>query len=396
MIFAGQQPLKIAFFLHDLRGGGVERVSIHLANQMQKMGHSVDIVLVNRAGNPAYFDSIESEVRVLELRQSRTLTSAIGFRSYIKRNKPNMVISALTHINVSTLLATMLLRARPHVVVVEHNQQIGRLSRGEMKGLNHAVRIAFKLVPLLYKRADTIGSVSEGVKKTLAQVANIPASRITVLNNPVVVPDVETIPEATAVLPWIAKRDAPYVLGVGSLAYEKNFGLLIDAFARLRANMDVRLVIAGEGPERIRLEEAAAATGFGHDIMIAGYVPNPFALMRKASVLALTSRWEGLPTVLIEAMALGTSVVATDCPSGPGEILLDGELGSLVPPDDIDALTNALAEAIRRPQPVEKLRQRASDFQPAPAAQRYLDAYNAHASIPLLNTNQFTDSKSAA
>lgn len=396
MISLGQKTLEIAFFLHDLRGGGVERVSVNLANQMCQMGHNVDIVLVNRTGNQAYFDLIDPGVGVHELPQDRTLTSAFGFRSYIKRKKPDLVISALTHINVSTLLATMFLREKPHIVVVEHNQQIGRLNRGEIEGLNYAVRLAFRLVPLMYRRANTIGSVSKGVRATLAEVARIPESRITVLNNPVLVPDADKIPKAEDVVPWIANRDSPYVLGVGSLAYEKNFGLLIEAFARLRANRDVRLIIAGEGPERANLEQAADETGFGHDILIAGYITNPFALMRDASVLALTSRWEGLPTVLIEAMALGTSVVATDCPSGPAEILLDGALGSLVPQGDIHALVAALEDALQNPQPAQQLKQRASDFQPVQAARQYLDAYYSSTAVIGLGTNHVADSRSTA
>jgi len=390
------KSLRIAFFLHDLRGGGVERISVHLANELCKMGHSVDIVLVNRTGNPAYFSAIDQRIDVRELAQTRTLTSAIGFRSFIKMEKPDLVISALTHINVSTLLATMFLSVKPHVIVVEHNHRMGRFSRGEAIDISQTVRLAFRLAPWLYGRAETIGAVSRGAREGLARALKRPESEILVLNNPVPTPATLDAEDAKAVLSWVGKKDDPYILGVGALSYEKNFDLLIKAFAQLRKSRKARLVIAGEGPMRAALEKAAEDTGFGEDILLPGFISDPFTLMRHASVFALTSRWEGLPTVLIEAMSIGVSVVSTDCPSGPAEILQDGALGRLVPMDNVDAFSSALDDAIEVPQDIEILRKRASDFQPEKIATRYLEAYLGSSKQLDVEPNSDRETRSAA
>lgn len=370
-------PLKVALFLHDLRGGGVERVGVHLANGMRQMGHDVDMVLINREGNPAYFDAIDPTVKLLELPQSRTLTSVFGFRSYVKRHKPDVIVSALTHINVSTLLATSWMTQKPHTIVVEHNHKVGRYAKGEIERPALPIRMAFRLVPFVYKSADVIGAVSEGVKGALVAAANLSENAVSVLHNPVVTPKLMSAFEEEPDVPWLTDPGEPYVLGVGSFSREKDFSLLISAFARLRTKRPARLIILGEGPLRQELEAQAEATGFGGDIVLPGFVQNPFPLMRHANVFALSSRWEGLPTVLIEAMALGTSVVATDCPSGPSEILLRGCLGRLVPPGDVEALADALEQTMQTPQAPGPLKARAAYFAPEPAASRYLDTYYA-------------------
>ena len=371
--------LRIAFFLHDLRGGGVERISVHMANEMHHMGHIVDLVLVNRRGTQNYFEAIDPGISVFELKQSRTLTSPIGFRSYIKKQRPDIVISALTHINVSTLLATIRLRDKPYIFVIEHNHQIGRQANGKVEGIGFAVQCAFKLAPFLYGRADTIGAVSTGVGEILSKVVGLPNQRISILYNPVSTPHPDSLPKAKEVIPWLAGRTDPFIIGVGSLSYEKNFELLIEAFARVRAKRPLRLIIAGEGPKRRDLEKQALKTGFGDDILLPGYVESIYSLIHEASLLASTSRWEGLPTVLIEAMMLGTSVVATDCPSGPAEILLNGSLGCLVPPNDVENLAAAFERTLDKPQASAILQRRATDFAPPTAARRYLDLYYAHA-----------------
>ena len=372
--------LRVAFFLHDLRGGGVERISIHLANEMCRMGHIVDLVMVNRRGERSYFEAINPNISIFELKQRRTLTSPMGFRSYIKKMRPDIVISALTHINVSTLLATVKLNDKPYIFVVEHNHQLERQANGHVEGVGFAVRCAFKLAPYLYRRADTIGAVSTGVRDVISQTMGLSDQRISVLHNPVITPDPGCLPRAKKILPWLEGQSDPYVIGVGSLSHEKNFELLIRAFARVRAKRRLCLIIAGEGPKRKDLEKLAQQTGFADDILLPGYVESIYPLIREASLLASTSRWEGLPTVLIEAMRLGTSVVATDCPSGPAEILQNGMLGSLVPLDDVESLANAIEQTLNEPQTPTALQRRAADFAPSTTTRRYLDLYYAHPS----------------
>ena len=388
--------LQIAFFLHDLRGGGVERISVHLANAMRRMGHAVTLVLVNKCGNPAYFDAINPEIPVVELPQKRTLTSAFGFRQYIQRHKPDLIISALTHINVSTLLSVKFMKSKPHIFVIEHNHQIERQLNGKVENLGLAVRLAFRLVPYLYPDADTVGAVSDGIRKSLSTAIKIPRERINVLNNPVKIPKADELSNRSTVPTQLSAQQIPFILGVGALSFEKNFSLLIEAFKRVRRKRPLKLIIAGEGPKRPELERQARDTGYENDIHLPGFVDDPYALMREAKLLALTSKWEGLPTVLIEAMALGRSVVATDCPSGPSEILMGGSLGCLVPPNDAEALAHSIERTLDAPQNPTELMRRAADFAPEATAGRYLDVYYAaqeqkRGRYPTLSSSQQND-----
>jgi glycosyltransferase involved in cell wall biosynthesis len=162
-------------------------------------------------------------------------------------------------------------------------------------------------------------------------------------------------------------------MGVGRLNPQKDFGTLLRAFAALRREREARLIVLGEGEEREALARLAAELGVANDVDMPGFADNPYAHMSKAALFVLSSRFEGLPTVLVEAMACGTPVVATDCPSGPSEILEGGRLGGLVPVGDADALARAMAEALDRPVPTELLCARAADFAVERAVDRYLE-----------------------
>jgi glycosyltransferase involved in cell wall biosynthesis len=172
----------------------------------------------------------------------------------------------------------------------------------------------------------------------------------------------------------------------------KNFSLLLAAFARLRAQRPARLLILGEGRERLRLEAAAHELGIDADVALPGHVDNPYAAFSRASLFVLSSDWEGLPTVLIEALACGCPVVSTDCPSGPAEILERGRYGSLVPVGDAVALAHAMARTLDQPPAPETLRLRSEAFTLERSAGRYLDLLdglcNAHGSSGFVEQSQ--------
>lgn len=360
---------KIAFLIHDLRDGGVERVTVSLANGISSRGIDVDLVLVNRVGKSSYFDSIEEGVRITNLRENRTLTSIVGFRRYLNESKPDVVISALTHINVATILARVAARHRPRLIVVEHNQMSKNIEQ-----INGLVRLAYATVPWIYRQADLVGAVSEGVKADLIHRTNLSAERISVLHNPVVTSLLKRQSCLDSNHPWFEQDEPPVVLGVGRLIKQKNFKMLIEAFALLRKERRSRLMILGDGPDRAELERLAQLTGYGEDIAFLGFVDNPFAFMRQAAIFALSSDWEGLPTVLIEAMACGAAVVSTDCPSGPSEILLGGEIAPLTPPGNTQAFSQALSFVLSSKKSTAPLVARADDFSVKSAVDRYLEA----------------------
>ena len=320
---------RIAFFLQDLYGGGAERVMLALAGGIARRGFAVDLVLVRRQG--AYVEDIPANIRVIELGTKRTVNSVAALARYLRRERPAVLLTALVHVNVAALLAGLLARVGTRLVVTEHNQ----ISRNISPTASRTVRMAYRLVPFLYPRAARIIAVSDGVAEDLTRFAGMERGRIDVAHNPVVTPDMLAKAAQPVNHPWFVEGEVPVILGVGRLSAQKDFGTLLRAFALVRASRPARLVILGEGACRKELEDLADELGIAADVQMPGFVDNPLAFMGKASLFVLSSRFEGLPTVLIEAMACGTPVVATDCPSGPREILEGGELGGLVPIGDV-------------------------------------------------------------
>ncbi len=200
----------------------------------------------------------------------------------------------------------------------------------------------------------------------------VPRERITTIYNPVVMPDLHVKALEQPHHPWFLDRDAPLLLAVGRLEErQKDWPTLIKAFTRLATQRPCRLIILGEGPLRKQIEGLVEESKLTDRVSLPGWVENPFAFMARASLFVLSSRWEGLPTVLVEALACGCPCVSTDCPSGPAEILLNGDLGPLVPVGDDAALAEAMKRVLDRPPDKRVLRQRAMDF----SAERALDDY---------------------
>jgi glycosyltransferase involved in cell wall biosynthesis len=241
------------------------------------------------------------------------------------------------------------------------------------------IRLAHKLVPWIYPWADEIIAVSKGVGEDLAEFSGLPIDRITVINNPVITPRLRQLASEPADHPWFVLGQPPVILGVGRLTAQKDFGTLMKAFAELRKHRDARLIILGEGPGRPELERLAEDLGLRGDVQLPGFVQNPYAFMSGAALLALSSRWEGSPSVLIESLGCGTPVVATDCPSGPNEILEAGRYGPLVPVGDSQRLAEAMLATLETPLPADILRQKAEDFTVEVSAQRYLQVLLGHA-----------------
>lgn len=357
---------RIAFFLQDLYGGGAERVMLALAGGIARRGFAVDLVLVRRQG--AYVEDIPANIRVVELGTRRTVNSVAALARYLRRERPAVLLTALVHVNVAALLAGLLARVGTRLMVTEHNQ----ISRNISPTASRTVRMAYRLVPFLYPRAARIIAVSDGVAEDLAKFAGMRRGRIDVAHNPVVTPDMLAKAAQPVNHPWFVEGEVPVILGVGRLSAQKDFGTLLRAFALVRAARPVRLVILGEGTCRKELENLADELGVAADVQMPGFVDNPLAFMGKASLFALSSRFEGLPTVLIEAMACGTPVVATDCPSGPREILEDGKLGGLAPIGDAQALASAIERSLDDPVPKERLLAKAAEFTVDRAVDRYL------------------------
>jgi glycosyltransferase involved in cell wall biosynthesis len=295
--------------------------------------------------------------------------------SFLRRRRPSLLLVAQHHTIVAAVLARRLAGSRVPLVAVQHNT-LSEVCR------NSRYRLTRWFIPtalrLLLPQAETIGAVSEGVASDLAATLGLPRSRVTVLYNPVVGEGlVARAAEATG-HPWLERKEVPVVLAVGSLIERKDFPTLIQAFAQLVRRRPARLIVLGEGPERPRLERLVGEFGLADLVALPGFVPNPLAYMAKADVLALSSRVEGMPTVIVEALACGTPIVATDCPHGPAELLGDGVYGRLVTVGDAAAFADALAATLAEPRDPERQRSRAAEFAVDRAVEHYVRLIRAY------------------
>ena len=345
---------RIAFFLPSLYGGGAERVAVQLLKGMSGRNVPLDLVLATAEG--PYLDQVPQQVRVVNLAAGRVVKAVLPLSNYLRQEKPCALLSHMDHANVTAVVARELARTKTRLVLVEHNTL--SVSRSKL----FRARLIPPLMKLLYPRADAIVGVSRGVAQDLETQLAIAKGKISVIYNPVV--DDELIAKAKAPLehPWFQEGSPPVFLAVGRLSEQKDFLTLIKAFELLRRRRLARLTILGEGESRSELETAIASLGISEDVSMPGFVNNPYAYMSRASGFVLSSRWEGLPTVLIEAMACGCPVIATDCPSGPKEILESGVYGPLVPIGDEKALSAAMLQVLEAPANRDVLVQRAMYF----------------------------------
>ena len=333
-----------------------------LANALADVGERVDLVVGSSRG--PFRAHLSDNVRLVDLQSGRMGLSIVALIRYLRHERPAAFVSSLNHANVISVIARSLSGVRTRLIVCVHNT----VSRSASRRWRDKALPA--LMRMTYPWADQIVAVSHGVADDLARHLKLDRQLIEVIYNPVVTPSLKEAAEESVEHPWLSADAPPVVIGVGRLTSQKGFDFLIRAFARLRERRDARLVILGEGELRNDLETLVDELGLDKYVSLPGFVSNPYASLRQATVFVLSSRSEGLPTVLIEAMACGTSVIATDCPSGPREILEKGKWGRLVPVGDVPALALAI-EATLSDLNHPSVAVRAMEFDVACAVERY-------------------------
>lgn len=336
---------RIALLIPVLAGGGAERVMVNLAQALVSEGVSVDMVVLRAEGD--YLEEVRgmSGVRLVVLGCAKSTTSALAIARYLKRERPFAVISALYTLTLSCIVAARTSGYRGTVIATVHNT----LSTDIATGARLLDRLWLNAIRLVMPRADAIVAVSSGAADDLARTAGIPRERVEVIFNPVVSPRMYLRSLEAPTHRWLAQAgDLPVIVGVGRLTPQKDFATLMRAFHLVRQQRPARLLILGEGPERPALERLALELGIADHVELPGFEANPYAALANSAVFVLSSRWEGLPTVLIEALALGVPVVATDCASGPREILDGGRIGPLAPVGDEEALSGAILSQLQR------------------------------------------------
>ena len=317
----------VALLIPDFCGGGAEKMMLNLCDALLKGGHRVDLVVLKRRG--LYEAMVPGAANVIELGAGRMLKGVTRLAAYLRQTRPRVLVSTMFHANICALLARRLACVDTRVVIRIENNMTEHIRREPAP--TAAIGFAYHLMPYIYPRADRIIAVSQGVADDLARRCRIPVNRIDTVYSPVLTPFYYKLLQEPIDDPWFAGDAPPVILSVGRLTRQKDFKTLIRAFAIVRKMREARLIIIGEGEERQPLERLAADAGVGADVRLPGFLDNPYKYMRHSAVFVISSAWEGFPNVLVEAMGTGVPVVATDCPSGPSEILKDGRYGSLVP-----------------------------------------------------------------
>lgn len=356
---------RLALFLPSLRGGGAERVMLLLANGFAERGHEVDLVL-SEADGP-YLKEVSERVRVIDLASPRVSRSLLPLVRYLRSERPSALLSAMSHVNVLAVLALTLARTPTKIFLSEH----AHFSTSRKNARSRIARAMGLMMRWAYPRADAIAAVSQGVADDLATSLSLDSDRITTIYNPVVTEALISKSLATSNHSWLTDGKSITIIGAGRLVPQKDFATLIRALSIVRKTFPARLIILGEGELRPSLESLVIELGLDDAVDLAGFVENPFSIMQRASLFALSSRWEGFGNVLVEAMACGLPVVSTDCPSGPAEILENGKWGRLVSIGDEHALAQAMLATLRDSEQPD-VRSRAAQFNVDQAVNGYL------------------------
>jgi len=356
----------ISIVLPDLRGGGAERVAVNLANGFADRGYAVDMVLLSASGE--FLADLRPEIRVVDLQVRRLRAALLPLVRYLRQARPNALLAFMWPITVIALWARWLSRVNMRVVVAEHTTW----SRDEIAQTALGHWLVSTTMHYSFPAADEIVTVSRGAADDLASFARLKRSAIRVVYNPVAGEATSPGDEAFAPAGWWSGSHFR-VLAVGTLKPIKDYATLLAAFARLRQRIDARLLILGEGECRVALEAQARQLGVEDSVFMPGFVKDLSPYYQRADLHVLSSTGEGFGNVIVEALEAGTPVVSTDCPSGPREILRDGQFGRLVPVGDAAALAEAMAGSLADSHDSAELKARAQDFSIDQATRHYLE-----------------------
>ena len=399
-----RKQLHIAFVLPELYRYGSERVTLTVAQGMIERGHIVDLVLFDKhihcpqwipdglrlfvaddepgqatKDSPDY-EHLNARIvslvssprgyarmhlvrdmnwRVLALSFKKKLRHASKMANYMQQEKPDIIFPGAPQVDAPTLMAGHLADNTTPIVPILHSTVARRHKRTQRRH------------QLLFPSAARVVAVSDGVADSAAAEFGVPKKKITMIYNPVVSPDIDRLKMQTPEHPWLSDDGPPVILACGRFKKSKDYPVLLKAFALLSAQRQCRLIILGDGELRNPIEQLVQELNLQEKASLPGWTDNPFAFMFRASLFALSSRNEGLPGVLIQALACGCPCVSTDCPSGSAEILQGGEIGPLVPVGDHAALADVMAQTLNNPPDEQKLLARAGFFSVEKSVQMY-------------------------
>lgn len=366
------RPLTILVAYSDLKVGGVQHMTTKLANAWVAAGHKVTIALNKREPELEPYP-LDPKVELIDFGGARVRQCLFSLARLLReRQDIDILYSATTVPNIVAVLACKLSRTRARLVISERDNPV----KGFAALTARADKLIWRLKPWAYKRADAVVCVSTPLADALAGFTGMQRDRITVVHNPAE-PDNDAFLSAPPPHPWLADKAVPVVIAAGRFHPQKDFPMLLRAFAQLRQHRNARLVMLGDGEERPALERLAQELNITDDVLFAGMQKDIMTWLVHGDLFAMSSTFEGFGNVLVQALAAGTPIVSTDCPDGPAEILENGTYGELVPVGDASAMAEAMGRMLDRPRDPDQLRQRASAFSTARIAGRYQELFGA-------------------
>ena len=357
---------RIAVLVSYSGDGGVERMVNQLIEGMLQAGYAVDVLALRMQGG--HFGALPTDANVVPLGTAHTELCVPALTRYLRRTRPAALLAAKDRAGRVALRARKRAGVATRIVIRLGNTLSQVLARrSELRR-----RIRYWPIRRWYPHADAIVAVSQGVAADVLAISGVRRDLVHVVPNPVVTPALYERAREEVGHPWLAGGGPPTILAVGRLALQKDYPTLLRAFARLRRDRDCRLLILGEGEKRSALTRLARELGISSDIDMPGFAENPYAYMARADLFVISSAWEGSPNSLTEALALGVPAVATDCPSGPREVLAGGRYGPLVPVGDVEGLAEAIDRTLMDPLPPDGLREAVGGYTRAASTAAYL------------------------
>ncbi len=341
---------------------------VNLINQMAINAElKIDLLLIRDSSD--FLKLLSPEVNQIKLGSKHSATSIFPIKRYLQNNHPDAILVAKERAGKSVLIARFLAGKSSRVVL-----RLGTNLATAMQGKSWFARfIRFKSIRVFYPHFSAIVAVSHGVARDTHRISGVSLDKIHVIHNPVITDKLLTLSQVPPSHPWLVEKTYPVILGIGRLTRQKGFDTLIRAFALINKTIHSRLIILGDGNQRQELVDLAKELGVGDRVDFPGFSDNPYSYLNAVDLFILSSRWEGSPNALTEAMALGTQIVSTNCPSGPSELLQEGDIAPLVAVDDVDAIADSAIRIMQNPIDKNHIKSAVADYHPAIAAKAYLN-----------------------
>lgn len=333
---------KVMFFLPSLGGGGAERTVIQLANSFAEQGLNIHLGVCDVKGDKAkLLPEVSPKIQLVNFNCGRVVNSITPLKMKLKAEQYDCLVATQTHTNIVASIAKKLAGVQTALIFREVSTPSKNL---KLQGV--AKFVLKTLVNWTYPMAQQVVCVSKGVEADFREYYSYKKNNLSTIYNPVL-DDAYFEKLKAPVTHRFFNNDNKVILAVGRLTEAKNFGFVIRSFKALYdQHSETRLIILGEGELRAEFEALVSDLGLKDVVDLPGFDSNPYAYFKYASLFVLSSNWEGLPGVLIQALASKVKVVSTDCPSGPMEILDHAKFGLLVECNDQVGLTQAMQQAI--------------------------------------------------